>query len=61
MYSSAINSLSPSPISWQPLIYLHVSVVCPIWTFPKNAIKQCVAFCDWLPSLITMFQGPSVL
>ena len=55
MYSLAISYLFPSPNSWQPLIYLHVSEVCLIWTFRKNAIKQCVAFCDWLLSLITVF------
>lgn len=60
-YSSAINSLSPSPNSWQPPIYLLVSVVCLIWTFPENAINNGWPLVTGFSHLSQCFPGPSML
>lgn len=47
-------SSSPSPKSWQPLIYILSQHICVFWTFHINGTVEYTAFCSWLLALVTL-------
>lgn len=40
------DPLMPTPSPWHSLIYFLSVWICLFWTFPTDAIRQEVVFCD---------------
>ena len=54
-----LQSTSPSASPWQGALLCALSlVICPLWSFYRNGIRQGVAFHTWLPLPGALFSGP---